>query len=257
MYLRKHNRFLLTRRLSKWIVEDANIKEKDYEVRASLSDGEESFSAKVKVDGKKAKAIFEVENPKLWWTHDIGTPNLYQLDVELVADGEKVDEKHEDFGIRTIEVSERMKRETLFTFVLNGEKLFAKGANWIPIDSFIGAVPDSRYKQLIKMSKDANMNMLRVWGGGIYEKDVFYEECNRLGILVWQDFMFSARFILIIIRTSWQTFGMKLNRWSNGCEIILAWPYGAETMKMIGCMKRCIHLVKSHIHFTVKKSIMN
>ncbi|MCM2535873.1 glycoside hydrolase family 2 protein [Neobacillus pocheonensis] len=169
------------------------LKEKEYEAAISLSYGEESFSTNVKINRKKATATVEVANPKLWWTHDIGTPHLYQQTVELFADGEKIDEQQESFGIRTIEVLRTDEAGNhCFTFVLNGEKVFAKGANWIPIDSFIGAVPDSRYKHLIKMSKDANMNMLRVWGGGIYEKDVFYEECNRLGILVWQDFMFSC-----------------------------------------------------------------
>ncbi|WML58874.1 glycoside hydrolase family 2 protein [Neobacillus sp. PS2-9] len=169
-------------------------REKEFEALISLNDGEEPITTtKVKVDRKKASAVLEVDNPKLWWTHDIGTPYLYQLKVELLADGTKIDEKEEAIGIRTIEVRRRDENgEPCFTFVLNGEKIFAKGANWIPIDSFIGAVPDTRYKHLIKMSKDANMNMLRVWGGGIYEKEVFYEECNRLGILVWQDFMFSC-----------------------------------------------------------------
>jgi beta-mannosidase len=165
---------------------------KEYEIAASLANGEEIFSTKVKC-GKEATFKLEVENPKLWWTHDIGTPNLYQLTVELFVDGEKIDDRSESFGIRTIEVQQTDEASNhSFTFVLNGEKVFAKGANWIPIDSFIGAVPESRYKHLIRLAKDANMNMLRVWGGGIYEKEVFYEECNRLGILVWQDFMFSC-----------------------------------------------------------------
>ncbi|MDQ1144153.1 beta-mannosidase [Bacillus sp. SORGH_AS 510] len=169
-------------------------REKELEVLISLHDGEERITTtKVKVDRKKAAAVLEVDEPKLWWTHDIGTPHLYELKVELLADGAKIDEKQESIGIRTIEVRRRDENgQPSFTFVLNGEKIFAKGANWIPIDSFIGAVPDTRYKHLIQMSKDANMNMLRVWGGGIYEKEVFYEECNRLGILVWQDFMFAC-----------------------------------------------------------------
>lgn len=172
---------------------DSFCRGKDYQVQVELSIGEEKFTGSAVVQGKKAVVTVEVENPKLWWTHDLGTPHLYLLKVELYADGEKIDEKQEDFGIRTIEVL-RVDEEGnhCFTFVLNGEKVFAKGANWIPIDSFIAAVPDSRYKHLIRLSKDANMNMLRVWGGGIYERDVFYDECNRLGILVWQDFMFSC-----------------------------------------------------------------
>ncbi|OCA87843.1 beta-mannosidase [Bacillus sp. FJAT-27225] len=168
-------------------------KEKNYEVLASLSLDSETFSGRASLSGKKAFITIEVDHPNLWWTHDLGTPNLYTFDVSLYANGEKVDAKQEDFGIRTIEVRQKDKDGNhSFTFVLNGEKIFAKGANWIPIDSFIGAVPDSRYQHLIRMARDANMNMLRVWGGGIYERDVFYDECNRLGILVWQDFMFSC-----------------------------------------------------------------
>jgi beta-mannosidase len=169
------------------------LKGKEYEIAANLTYGDENFSGSVKVEGSKAKVILKVINPKLWWTHDIGMPNLYRLTVELFADGKGIDQKTQDFGLRTIEVQQRdAEGNYSFTFVLNGEKVFAKGANWIPIDSFIGAVPDSRYKHLIRMTKEANMNMLRVWGGGIYEKDVFYEECDRLGILVWQDFMFAC-----------------------------------------------------------------
>jgi beta-mannosidase len=172
---------------------DSFAKGKEYEIAANLTYDDEKFSAMVTVDHCKATVVLEVANPKLWWTHDIGTPNLYQLNVELFADGERIDEKTQNVGLRTIEVQLRNEAGNhSFTFVLNGEKVFAKGANWIPIDSFIGSVPDSRYKHLIRMAKDANMNMLRVWGGGIYEKDVFYEECDRLGILVWQDFMFSC-----------------------------------------------------------------
>jgi beta-mannosidase len=168
-------------------------KDKEFEVQVSLNKDDDCFSKRVKVNRKKATIMLEVNDPKLWWTHDIGVPHLYQLKVELLADGEVIEESLEDFGIRTIEVRRTDEDgEPSFTFVLNGEKIFAKGANWIPIDSFIAAVPDSRYKHLLKMSKDANMNMLRVWGGGIYEREIFYQECNRLGILVWQDFMFAC-----------------------------------------------------------------
>jgi beta-mannosidase len=172
---------------------DSFRREKDYQIQVELSFGEELYTGIGELRGKNAVALVVVEDPKLWWTHDLGTPHLYSLNVSLYAGEQKIDARQEDFGIRTIEVL-RVDEEGnhCFTFVLNGEKIFAKGANWIPIDSFIAAVPDARYKHLIKMSKDANMNMLRVWGGGIYERDVFYDECNRLGILVWQDFMFSC-----------------------------------------------------------------
>lgn len=168
---------------------------KAFEVQVSLADADHTISAAAHPMnvGKNTKMVLEVPHPKLWWTHDLGTPHLYQLQVELFADGSKVDARKEDFGIRTIEVRQTDESgSNRFTFVLNGVEMFAKGANWIPIDSFIAAVPDARYQHLIGMAKDANMNMLRVWGGGIYEKDVFYQECNRLGILVWQDFMFAC-----------------------------------------------------------------
>ncbi|MBE9914548.1 glycoside hydrolase family 2 protein [Paenibacillus donghaensis] len=135
----------------------------------------------------------KVVNPKLWWTHDLGTPHLYKLQVTVFADGEPIDRSAQMLGIRSLELKRRNDAgDPSFTFVLNGVDVFAKGANWIPIDSFIAVVPDSRYSRLIRMARDANMNMLRVWGGGIYERDIFYDECDRFGILVWQDFMFAC-----------------------------------------------------------------
>ncbi|NWL88507.1 MULTISPECIES: beta-mannosidase [unclassified Paenibacillus] len=140
-----------------------------------------------------SEACLNISNPSLWWTHDLGVPYLYHLKVTLLYNEKSVDVHEQPFGIRTVELMQRDEHgQQTFTFVLNGIKLFAKGANWIPIDSFMAAVPDSRYQHLIHMSKDANMNMLRVWGGGIYERDIFYDECDRLGLLVWQDFMFAC-----------------------------------------------------------------
>lgn len=133
-----------------------------------------------------------ITDPKLWWTHDLGEPYLHELEVILKVDNEAVDTYTQALGIRTIELQlQDPENNNSFVFLLNGVSIFAKGANWIPVDHFIGSAPDSRYKELIVLAKDANMNMLRVWGGGIYEKDIFYEECNRLGILVWQDFAFA------------------------------------------------------------------
>lgn len=166
---------------------------KAYEVELLLSDGERTFTRRASLDEPTLRLRLTIDDPKLWWTHDLGTPHLYELRVELFADGERVDAKERSFGIRTLDVQLRNEKDEIsFTFVLNGVKLFAKGANWIPIDSFVASASDSRYRHLITMAKDANMNMLRVWAGGIYERDVFYEECDRLGILVWQDFMFSC-----------------------------------------------------------------
>ncbi|GAC42158.1 beta-mannosidase [Paenibacillus popilliae] len=143
--------------------------------------------------GLSGSVRLKVPNPSLWWTHDLGEPYLYRLEVTLRSEGDAVDEWQQRFGIRTLELMLHDEEgQHAFTFVLNGVKLFAKGANWIPIDSFIAAVPDERYSRYIRLAQEANMNMLRVWGGGIYERDIFYEECDRLGLLVWQDFMFAC-----------------------------------------------------------------
>ena len=138
----------------------------------------------------------EVPEPSLWWTHDLGNPALYDLTVELRARGEILDTYEERVGIRTIAVDQSPDPEEpgtkFFTFVLNGIRIFAKGADWIPANSFVGQVDESRYRELLELAVAANMNKLRVWGGGIYEKDAFYWLCDELGVLVWQDFMFAC-----------------------------------------------------------------
>lgn len=162
------------------------------ELRLLDRDGVEVASARTDVPGGAATLELSVEAPKRWWTHDLGEPYLYRLEATLFSEGEPVDRRSFDFGIRTVEL--QLKDEegrNAFAFVLNGVRLFAKGANWIPADNFIGAIPKERYRDLIDLAVEGSMNMLRVWAGGIYEKDVFYEECDRRGVLVWQDFAFA------------------------------------------------------------------
>lgn len=134
----------------------------------------------------------EVVHPQLWWTHDLGVPYLYTLSIQLLEDEIKVDEWRQQVGIRTIGLLlENEHGHPHFQFILNGQKLFAKGANWIPADHMIATIPELRYVDLINLAVQSNMNMLRVWAGGIYEKDIFYQQCDEKGILVWQDFAFA------------------------------------------------------------------
>ncbi|WP_338552374.1 glycoside hydrolase family 2 protein [Paenibacillus sp. KS-LC4] len=163
------------------------------EIKLFTREGEVAASAAISVKGgRETAAELVVKQPQLWWSHDLGEPYLYELEVQLLAAGEQVDSYRKRCGIRTIELQlEDKAGKPAFAFLLNGVKLFAKGSNWIPADSFIGAVKDKRYTDLIELAVDSNMNMLRIWAGGIYEKDVFYEECDRLGVLVWQDFAFA------------------------------------------------------------------
>jgi beta-mannosidase len=147
-------------------------------------------------EGSDLTAYLTVENPRLWWTHDLGEPFLYGLSVGLRQEGEALAHHETRVGIRTVELDQSPDPEEpgtrFFRFVLNGVPIFARGADWIPADSFVGAIEDERYETLISSARDANMNMLRVWGGGIYEHDVFYDLCDSMGLLVWQDFMFAC-----------------------------------------------------------------
>jgi beta-mannosidase len=136
-----------------------------------------------------------IENPKLWWANGLGKPHLYRFSVKLVQNGRSVDEKSVRFGIRTLEVVQKPDSVgKSFYFKLNGVPVFLKGANYIPQDNFLPRVSKQKYERLIRDVKQAHMNMLRVWGGGIYENDEFYDLCDENGILVWQDFMFACSF---------------------------------------------------------------
>jgi len=136
------------------------------------------------------KTKLEIDNPKLWFPNGYGEANLYTLVVRFKYNDILLDEKIVKFGLRTIElVQEKDKEGRSFLFKINGVKIFCKGFNWIPSDSFLPRVTEEKYKKLLLLAKDAHTNMIRVWGGGIYENDAFYNICDELGIMVWQDFM--------------------------------------------------------------------
>ncbi|MHA1726021.1 MAG: glycosyl hydrolase 2 galactose-binding domain-containing protein [Promethearchaeota archaeon] len=142
------------------------------------------------------KFDFNIIAPKLWWIHELGHPNLYQIELSLYDDKEELIECIQGhFGIRELLLIRNPdKWGESFYFILNGIPVFAKGANWIPVDSFIPRGKKlGMYEKNIIDAKRANMNMLRVWGGGIYEDDLFYDICDKLGMLVWQDFPFACR----------------------------------------------------------------
>lgn len=136
---------------------------------------------------------FNIKKPKYWWTYDQGEPYLYNFRINVKTGGKIVYIETKKIGLRKIELINRpdSNGET-FYFKLNDKPLYIKGSNYIPQDVFPSRVTDSTYRDLLEKAKWSNMNMLRVWGGGIYEKDFFYELCDSLGILVWQDFMFAC-----------------------------------------------------------------
>ena len=168
--------------------------EGDYEIYATL-------------DGKRAKVVegeaaICVDDPKLWWVRGFGEQPLYDLDVELLVDGQVIDTDHRRIGLRTLTVSTKVdddKKGSEFAFVINGVKIFSMGANYIPMDNLLSRVTPERQEKLIRQAVDANFNTLRVWGGGYYPEDHFYDLCDELGIIVWQDFMVACANIWLTI----------------------------------------------------------
>ncbi len=142
--------------------------------------------------GKKSVTI-NVPKPRLWWPNGYGDHPIYRICVTAEVGGNACDTKTSSFGIRTVRLLQEKDEEgRSFIIEVNGVKVFCKGANWIPSDSFIPRIPSVTYERLLTYVRDAHMNMIRVWGGGIYEQDVFYELCDRFGLMVWQDFMFAC-----------------------------------------------------------------
>ncbi|HHI68189.1 MAG TPA: glycoside hydrolase family 2 protein, partial [Planctomycetes bacterium] len=134
-----------------------------------------------------------IPRPRLWWTNGLGEPHLYTLEAVLSGEGLVLDRRSTRIGLRTLRlVRKKSMGGKSFYFELNGIPLYCKGADWIPADSFPSRVTPGKYEFLVKSAAAAHMNMLRVWGGGIYENDLFYDLCDRYGILVWQDFMFAC-----------------------------------------------------------------
>lgn len=134
-----------------------------------------------------------IQNPKIWWPRGYGEAHRYPLDIKLGYRGLTQDSIRLNMGLRTVElVNEPDSIGTSFYFKINGKPVFAKGANYVPQDVFLTRVKDTDYRRLLMAAADANMNMLRVWGGGVYEQDIFYELCDSLGLMVWQDFMFAG-----------------------------------------------------------------
>jgi beta-mannosidase len=135
----------------------------------------------------------EVDTPQLWWPNGLGTQPLYKVQVVLIDNDRCLEERNFQVGLRRLELCQDPDQwGRRFTFVVNGVPIFAKGADWIPADSFPTRLTPERYERLIRDCAAANMNMLRVWGGGYYEDEAFYDLCDRHGILVWQDFMFAC-----------------------------------------------------------------
>ncbi len=129
-----------------------------------------------------------LKEARLWWPNGMGEQHLYQVDAELQIEDQVVRYPSFAYGLRFVSLD----TDDTFAFVINGRKVYAKGANWIPADALYARISDETYDAMVLDAREANFNMLRVWGGGLYEPDAFYQACDRYGIMIWHDFMFAC-----------------------------------------------------------------
>lgn len=152
-------------------------------------------SSEFSVSGTSAE--FTVENPELWWTYEVSQKDvqpLYTVKAEITSNGKTVDTFEKKIGLRTVELDRsRDEYGYNFRFILNGVPLFIKGANFIPPDSFITRFGEEKLQKTLNAVRFSNMNMLRIWGGGYYISDAMLEKCDKMGILIWQDFQFACQ----------------------------------------------------------------
>lgn len=171
-------------------------------LHATLSDP--AGKALCALDLETTTARIEVDTPQLWWPIGRGRQPLYTLDVQLLSSGgATLDRWRRRIGLRTCALDTTPDAEPVgepvpddqgqrMTLLVNGKPIYCKGANWIPDDLFPHRITAERYRKTVQQARDANMNMLRVWGGGLFEQDAFYEACDELGVMVWQDFLFAC-----------------------------------------------------------------
>src|SRR6185312_15155477 len=152
-----------------------------------------SHDVELKAGDNHVAIPFQIAHPQRWWPAGYGKPNLYDFHVDVTVDGNVLADADRQTGLRSVELRRRKDQwGKSFEFVINGVPIFAKGANFIPPDIFPTRVTPARIRQILESARDANMNMLRVWGGGYYLPDAFYATADKLGLMVWQDFMFGG-----------------------------------------------------------------
>lgn len=135
----------------------------------------------------------EINNPKLWWPNGYGPQDLYRVKVILKSGAEVLDEQEKRIGLRTMTMHlQKDEWGESFAHEVNGVSIFAMGADYIPEDNLLGRVTPETSRSLLEKAKFANFNAIRVWGGGYYPEDWFYDICDELGLVVWQDFMFAC-----------------------------------------------------------------
>ena len=166
-----------------------------YSLRVAGVCGDSRFDFTRKLWYVHGRADFEVPHPRLWQPRGYGEPDQYQITLQLLRDGEIVDELRFLQGLRTVELKRDEyiagDTEAEFCFIVNGRRIYVKGTNWVPADAF-HSNDAARIPKILELVKDVGCNALRVWGGGVYESDAFYDWCDANGVMVWQDFMMAC-----------------------------------------------------------------
>jgi len=163
---------------------------RDVEIEIEAACGDSRMQTRFSTFGKAGRQNIWIPNRKLWWPHGYGEPNVYDATLRLILDGEAVHETKTQFGIRTVELQRTDTTDGVngyFRFVINGEEIMCRGSNWVPLDAF-HCRDASRYEEALALVRDIGCNILRCWGGNVYEDHAFFDFCDRNGIMVWQDF---------------------------------------------------------------------
>ncbi|KKK18066.1 hypothetical protein P175DRAFT_0457433 [Aspergillus ochraceoroseus IBT 24754] len=173
---------------------DTSESDASYKATFTLSlHGQEIARGVATPENNVAKVSFALQEPSLWWPNGYGDQTLYEISVSLEKGDAQIQQLSKKFGIRTAEVIQQPdKHGKSFYFRINGVDIFCGGACWIPADSLLTNVTPERYRKWIQLMAAGHQVMIRVWGGGIYEDESFYQACDEIGIMVWQDFMFGC-----------------------------------------------------------------
>ena len=175
------------------VVEIESSSDRTAELRICTGELEWKRTVALEAGSQLVELPLEIDRPQLWWCRGLGEPHLYEFTAELGLEGAPADRKRVRTGLRSaVWRTDADEHGATFHLELNGVPVFCKGANHIPNDSFLTNMTRERYRHEIASAVESNMNMLRVWGGGIYEQADFYELCDEYGIMVWQDFMFAC-----------------------------------------------------------------
>jgi len=173
-------------------VDKSNDDSLDFEVAITSPSGER-IQQQLKSEDAKEAINLTIDQPQLWWPNGYGDQALYHVEVIVKSNNNTLDAHSFNIGLRTIDIRhEPDEWGKSFEFIVNGIAIFGMGANYIPEDSLLPRTSRKRTERLIKDSVEANFNMIRIWGGGYYPDDYFYDLCDQYGLIVWQDFMFAC-----------------------------------------------------------------